>query len=239
MDCEPFDVDPDALVEWFGRQAHWKIETRRGYRNTIRSFYQWAYHAGYLAAPDLRDALPKVRASKPSPRPAPDSVWATAVAEAAPRTALMLRLASVGLRRGEVAVVSTDDVTLTPSGYELRVHGKGNKERVVPIDGELAALLLRGARGHTPMAPRTGWLFPGSDGGHLSPRWVGKLCSTAMPGVWTMHSLRHRCATRAFRGTRNIRAVQKLLGHESVATTEIYTLVEDDEVRAAMMAAIA
>lgn len=239
VDAGPFDLDPDALSEWFGQQDHWKRETRRGYRNTIRSFYQWAYHAGHLSCPDLIEALPKVKASKPSPRPTPDDVWARSIATADRRTAVMLDLASVGLRRGEVAVVSTDDVTLTPVGYELLVHGKGDKERVVPITKDLALLILRGARGHTPLAPRSGWLFPGDDNGHLSPRWVGTLCSRTMPGIWTMHSLRHRCATRAFRGTRNIRAVQKLMGHESVATTEIYTLVEDDEVRAAMMAAVA
>jgi integrase/recombinase XerC len=60
-----------------------------------------------------------------------------------------------------------------------------------------------------------------------------------MPGVWTMHTLRHKAATRALRGARNICAVQTLLGRESVATTEIYTLVDEAEVRVSMNAAIA
>lgn len=235
----PFDVEEDELIKWFGRQKHWANETRRGYRNTIRSFYGWAYRTGRLTTPGLMEALPKVRARKPLPRPAPDEVWDAAITSADPRTALMLRLAACGLRRGEVALVSTDDLTLTPTGYELRVHGKGDKERDVPINDDLAGDLTRGPRGHTLGAPRTGYLFPGADSGHLTARWVGRLCARVMPGIWTMHSLRHRCATKAFRGTRNIRAVQKLLGHESVATTEIYTLVEDDEVRAAMRAAVA
>lgn len=54
-----------------------------------------------------------------------------------------------------------------------------------------------------------------------------------------MHTLRHRFATRAYRGTRNIRAVQELLGHSSIATTQIYTAVDDEEMRAAMLAAAA
>jgi len=48
-----------------------------------------------------------------------------------------------------------------------------------------------------------------------------------------MHTLRHRFATRAYRGSRNLRSVQTLLGHASIATMERYTAVDDDEVRAA------
>ncbi|KAA1251740.1 tyrosine-type recombinase/integrase [Mycobacterium simiae] len=59
----------------------------------------------------------------------------------------------------------------------------------------------------------------------------------ALPEHWTAHTLRHRFTTRAYRGSRNLRAVQTLLGHSSVATTERYTAVDDDEIRAAMMAA--
>ncbi|OBK04066.1 recombinase XerD [Mycolicibacterium fortuitum] len=54
-----------------------------------------------------------------------------------------------------------------------------------------------------------------------------------------MHTLRHRFATRAYRATRNLRAVQMLLGHASVATTQRYLAVDDDEIRAAMMGAAA
>ena len=59
----------------------------------------------------------------------------------------------------------------------------------------------------------------------------------ALPDNWTMHTLRHRFATRAYRGTRNLRAVQVLLGHESIATTERCCAVDDSEIRAAMVAA--
>jgi site-specific recombinase XerD len=67
---------------------------------------------------------------------------------------------------------------------------------------------------------------------------VGKLVAAALGPGWSMHKLRHRFATRAYRhGGRNLRAVQALLGHSSVATTERYTAVDDDEIRAAAMAA--
>jgi integrase/recombinase XerC len=85
--------------------------------------------------------------------------------------------------------------------------------------------------------PVDGWLFPTASDGHLSVHYVGELVDAVLPDGWSMHTLRHRFASRAYRGTRNLRAVQMLLGHESIATTERYTAVDDNEMRAAMTAA--
>lgn len=126
------------------------------------------------------------------------------------------------------------DLTRGPAGAELLVHGKGGKLRVVPLGDGLAAAIVECVCQTDP----GGWLFSGDEDGHLSPRWVGKLMAGALPDHWTAHTLRHRFATRAFRGSRNLRAVQTLLGHSSVATTERYTAVDDDEIRAAMMSAL-
>lgn len=76
-------------------------------------------------------------------------------------------------------------------------------------------------------------MFPNGAGGHLSAGHVGKLVARALPNQWTIHTLRHRCATLAFRGSRNLRAVQTLMGHASILTTEHHTQVTDDEIRAA------
>jgi site-specific recombinase XerD len=122
-------------------------------------------------------------------------------------------------------------------GAQLVVHGKGDKERIVPISESLAEAISRGAAGHTPGAPADGWLFPNYNGGHLTAYHVGALVVRVLPGHWTMHTLRHRAASRAYRGTRNLRAVQQLLGHASVGTTEFYCAVDDSEIRAAMEAA--
>ena len=230
-------VTVKRMKAWFASQTHWERETRRGYRNSAVGFFRWAHAEGYIAT-DIAAELPPISADMPVPRPAPDRVWNRAKMAADPRVMLMLRLAAeAGLRRAEVAQVHTRDLREGFDGPQLLVHGKGARERIVPITDGLAEAIERGAAGHTPGASATGYLFPGAAGGHLSPRWVGRLCADAMPDIWTMHSLRHRFATNAFRGERNLRAVQVLLGHSSVAITERYTAVDDSETRAAMLAA--
>lgn len=233
----PTAITHDDLVSWFGIQQ-WKLETRRSYRSGIRGFFAWATETRHISI-DPAKGLKQVKRDRPVPRPAPDMVWTAARLAADARVTLMLRLAGeAGLRRAEVAAVHTRDLRRGPDGAQLLVHGKGSRERVVPISAELADLIERGAAGHTGGASANGWLFPGQDHGHLSPAWVGTMCSRVMPDVWSMHALRHRFATRAYRGTRNLRAVQGLLGHSSVAVTERYTAVDDNEMRDAMMAAI-
>ncbi|PND58247.1 integrase [Mycobacterium sp. ENV421] len=235
--CAPARVTTAGILAWFGRQS-WSIETRRSHRNTAVSFFGWAHRAGHLPTNPAAE-LPVMRAAAPAPRPAPDAVWSAAIAGADPRVRLMLRLAAeAGLRRAEIARVHRRDLTGGPAGAELLVHGKGGKLRVVPVGEDLAAAIA-GAITLSQLEGihRAGYLFPGAEDGHLTPQHVGKLMARALPDHWTAHTLRHRFATRAYRGSRNLRAVQTLLGHSSVATTERYTAVDSDEIRAAAMAA--
>jgi integrase/recombinase XerC len=237
LGCPPEAVTGELLVDWFGRQTHWALETRRGYRSASRGFFAWAYKTGRVSV-YLGDEISKVRQIQARPRPAPDQAWRTALIAADTRVTLMVRLAGeAGLRRAEVAQVHYRDLIDGVDGAQLLVHGKGGKKRVVPLSDSLAGLLRLGAAGHTPGQPVDGWLFPTGPGGHLTPHYVGELVDRVLPDGYTMHTLRHRFATRAYRGTRNLRAVQVLLGHASIATTERYVAVDDSEIRAAMMAA--
>ena len=143
----------------------------------------------------------------------------------------MARLAGeAGLRRAEVAQAHRDDLIEDLTGWSLIVHGKGGKQRVVPLTDSLATTI----REHP-----AGWLFPGRDNGHLSAGHVGITISRLMPPGWSMHKLRHRYATRGFAGTGNLRAVQVALGHASVATTQRYVAVSSADLRAVSEAAAA
>ncbi|MDO5633275.1 MAG: tyrosine-type recombinase/integrase, partial [Micrococcus sp.] len=114
--------------------------------------------------------------------------------------------------------------------WTVTVIGKGGKRRDVPLSARLA-LALRG-RG-------AGWLFPGRIDGHLSAAYVSKRLSAALGDAGTGHQLRHRFASAAYRAERDLRAVQVLLGHASVATTQLYTAVPDRALRRAVEAAAA
>lgn len=141
LGCPPEAVTGELLVEWFGQQTHWALETRRSARSAARGFFTSAYRVRRVPV-YLGDELPKVRQPKASPRPAPDHAWRTALMAADARVTLMLRLAGeAGLRRSEVAQVHFRDLIDGVDGSQLLVHGKGGKKRVVPISDPLAVLL--------------------------------------------------------------------------------------------------
>lgn len=231
----PRDVTLDQLVRITTAQI-WSNEHRKGVRTSLISFYDCALDRG-LVTDNPAMKLPRVKAGQPRPRPATDEVWREMMEKASPRERLMIRLAGeAGMRRAEVAVSHRDDLIDDPHGSSLIVHGKGDKQRVVPISNSLAEAI----REHCPR----GYLFPSRErwgneiAPHLSPHHVGKMIGALMPPGFSMHKLRHRYATRVYRGSRNILAVQMLLGHVSVATTQRYTACDQDEIRAAAMSAM-
>jgi integrase len=239
INIHPQNLTEADLIGWFAIHD-WAPETRRSYRSAVQAFFAWAVQQGHLPC-DPAAGIPQIKVPTTKPRPASEITYHQALLRADRRTAVMLRLAAeAGLRRAEVAQVHTRDLRRDPGRCQLLVHGKGGKERLVPITDELAAAIGAGAAGHTLGCPSTGWLFPSDKGhGHVNPATVGEVCSAALGPGTTMHQLRHRFASKAYRGTRNLRAVQELLGHANVAVTERYTAVDDDERRAAMMSVVA
>lgn len=221
---DPWAVRLEQLQQFLAAGC-WSPETANSARSTVRGFYGWGVTVGRIdRSPAL--GLDRVKVPTPSPRPAPDHVLARALLAAGERETLMLRLAAwQGLRRAEIARVHSGDVN---DGL-LRVKGKGGKVRLLPLDRRLELQIVAAG----------GWVFPSRRGGHLSADRVGQLMRGLLGGEWTAHTLRHRFASRAYAAERDFRAVQELLGHSSMVTTQRYVAVPSGALAAAVRAAAA
>ena len=221
----PGEVTSAMFAKYSGR-ATWSVNTRKSVHDSARLFYTWAFQTGRVSEAPV---IPGIRKGPAAPHPADDFSYQKGLHSTDRRVWLVVRLAAeAGLRRGEVARVNTSDLIADLTGRSLIVHGKGGKQRVVPISDDLAGAVEDAG---------PGYVFPGRDSGHLSPAWVGKLVGRAMPAGVTMHALRHRFASRAYAASSNLVAVQKLLGHASPDTTIQYIAVPASELRAAALGA--
>ena len=145
--------------------------------------------------------------------------------------AMLELLYATGLRVTELVSLKVEDVDLE-EGY-VRTLGKGNKERVVPI-GEQARDRLKsffdGARGQLLNRKILPWAFPNGRGGRLTRQGFWKIVKrygkqAGIRGHLTPHVLRHSFATHLVERGADLRAVQMMLGHADVSTTQIYTYV--------------
>lgn len=225
MPSGPEDVTTEQIVQAFARQQ-WKPETRKAYRNTISSFFRWLHKSGRRSDDPSLD-VPRVKKPHAHPRPCPDRYIAAAMEKAAAAEKLMIRFgAECGLRRGEIARVHSDDVVADSAGHSLIVRGKGDKQRIVPLPDDLAAIVM----------DANGYLFPGRFGGHVEESYIGDHISHLLPDGYAAHTLRHRFATTAYAATHDLFVVAELLGHESVETTEHYVAMPDGRLREATAA---
>jgi integrase len=221
-------VTEDDLIAHLSK-ASWLPQTRKSHRSSVRSFYGWAYRYGYIT-PDPSLNLRPVRTPVTRPRPAPETNVKRAIMQANPTELVLVLLAGyAGLRRQEIAELRQADVTDC-----LHVTGKGGRQRRIPIHPVLAEPLRAQMARHR----HSQWVFPSRLQPELdrpvSGDWVSKTLKRLLGGELTAHTLRHRFATKAYQGSKDIRAVQELLGHSSPATTAVYTLIEDDALAAAV-----
>jgi len=172
--------------------------------------------------------------------------------------ALFLFMLFGGLRVSEVVTIREDKITIR-DGYPVMVTviGKGNKERQLPLNEELSRAVLAWletkralredddlARKHTRKgreALMSPYLFPGMDGKGFLNKYTVQMKLKAIreehfPGKkLTPHKLRHTFATILYQNKVDLKTIQELLGHASIATTQIYTHVEDAQKREAVM----
>jgi integrase/recombinase XerD len=255
-------ASPDAVLGYLAAR------TRRGRRGdpglapsslrrraaALKGFYRFAYGEGLIAT-DVAAHLDLPRPSRPLPETltvdetrrlleavggddpdAPDAVRASR------DRAILELLYAAGLRISEAVGLDRED--LSTDGAFVRVIGKGDKERLVPvgevaldwlarwIDGPRAALL---ALGHVAPA-RGGPLFLGDRGGRLARQqaWAAVKRAAAAAGLAdrvSPHTLRHSFATHLLEGGADLRIVQELLGHASISTTQLYTHLTGERIR--------
>jgi integrase/recombinase XerC len=246
------DVDLEALRDWL-----WKATQRGDARSTLarraaaaRSFFSWAKEQELIANdPSLRLIAPKRGRSLPTvasqdAMAALLDVQRSAAAGGDPIAlrdhAILEMLYGSGIRVSELCGLDVDDVDL--DRRTARVFGKGAKERVVPFGlpaGEAVAAYLRRARptliARSPAASPA--LMLGSRGGRIGARSVYTLVARVLSpivGADTVgpHALRHTAATHLLDGGADLRAVQEILGHASLGTTQIYTHVSSERLAA-------
>ena len=154
------------------------------------------------------------------------------------RDALLLALLyDCGLRVSELAALRLEQLDL--ESWLIRVRGKGDKERFVPFGAEARAAILgylTRSRGLSPRAVGNGHLFPGARGGHLTRQRAWQIVKSHLVGAGVArsvspHTLRHSFATHLLDNGADLRAVQLLLGHADISTTQIYTHLSQERLR--------
>ncbi|MCO4238747.1 tyrosine recombinase XerC [Pseudarthrobacter raffinosi] len=243
------ELELGTLRRWLGAQSQAGISRATLARRsaTARSFTTWAMReelietdpALRLRAPKAEKSLPGVLQSQQLLRLLNSLEEAAANGSPVPvrNRAMVELLYATGLRVGELAALDVDD--LNPDRRTLRVVGKGNKERTVPYGVPAAVAVddwLRRARpllatGHSGPA-----LFLGARGNRVDQRQVRTVVNALFEALGDTsatgpHALRHTAATHLLDGGADLRAVQEILGHSSLATTQIYTHVSVERLR--------
>lgn len=212
-------------------QPHLSPGTRGTYYAALAAWCSYLSLVGARTDDPMRTLRPP-RAPQWEPRPVETEHLAAMLASRLhPRTRAMVLLAAyAGLRVSEVASVAGPDVD-TLAGF-ITVVGKGRRRRRVPLHDVLVEEAARW--------PRDSWWFPGRHAGeHVRPGSVSDTISDAMrrndlPPTCTPHSLRHWFATTLVEEGTDLRTVQVLMGHASLATTQIYVRVSTAAARDAV-----
>ncbi|MDI9607547.1 MAG: tyrosine-type recombinase/integrase [Atribacterota bacterium] len=151
------------------------------------------------------------------------------------RNYAMVRLMlDAGLRCGEVLNLKTNDVDFQTGKIHVK-QGKGEKDRIVWLNEEALEVLRKWRE----IKPESEYLFTTLQGNPINPRYVRDMVKRKgkQAGITKdvhPHMLRHSFATDLYRESKNLRLVQKALGHSSISTTEIYTHIIDEELEREM-----
>lgn len=220
---QPMKIRATDLVRWIADHEDWSDSTACTYTSYLSAWFKW------LQLTDRREDNPMVKVGAPrlpdrQPRPVSDAdVVALLQTRMWTSTRRMILLALLaGLRVHEIAKIRGEDIDM--SARVLWVKGKGKRLRSVPLHPLLIEMASE--------MPQAGWWFPmrGHEGEHILSKSVSDIIGRTMKraGVrGTPHCLRHWYATTLLDNGTDIRVVQELLRHKSIATTQIYTKVPE------------
>jgi integrase/recombinase XerC len=232
------------LRAWLAKEANDGAgnATRSRHLSAVRSFFRFLARRHEVSNPQLA-LLASPRSKRPLPR-ALSAGQAMSVArdigDASDDTAIQARdvalfslLYGSGLRIAEALALNVTDAPLEGSDAMLRVVGKGSKERIVPVLPAVRAAMTAWLRVHPDRRPGAP-LFLGARGERLNPGVAQRTLRnfrrlTGLPEHATPHALRHSFATHLLAGGADLRAIQDLLGHASLSTTQRYTAVDTSQ----------
>jgi integrase/recombinase XerD len=238
-------VDVALLRDYLAWLAHRGLaaSSRARALAAVRSFYRFLLLEGRIGQ-DPTECLEAPRGWKKLPRSLTGDEVDRLLAHPdrgtriGQRDALLLALLyDCGLRVSELAALRLDQIDL--EAWLIRVRGKGDKERFVPFGEEareaIVAYLAR-SRGRSRRAAGSGFLFPGARGGHLTRQRAWQIVKSHLAGAGVVrsispHTLRHSFATHLLDNGADLRAVQLLLGHADISTTQIYTHLSQERLR--------
>ncbi|MDP5333859.1 MAG: tyrosine recombinase XerC [Paracoccaceae bacterium] len=232
-------ISVSDMRAWMARTRSSDVGARSLARklSAVKSFYRWlAAREGFEPTAVLSTRSPKFQRKLPRPlaedaaRAMIDRVELQARQDwvAARDMAVVTVLYGCGLRISEALSLTGADLPLPPV---LRITGKGGKERVVPVIPAARAAVDRYARLCPHPLEDNQPLFRGVRGGALNPRAIQKVMEQArlqlgLPASATPHAMRHSFATHLLNAGGDLRAIQELLGHASLSTTQAYTAVD-------------
>lgn len=237
-------VDGDIVRRWVAYLMDNNVSARSVNRklSTLKSFYRYLLRVGEIEKDPMRKIIgPKIR--KPIPSFVNDGDMEKVLDEdnfdgtfESVRCRIMLELFYVtGIRRAELIGLKDEDVDF--DAEQIRVLGKRNKQRLIPISHAMRYLLEEYLRiRNSEIENLSGYLFVRNNGEQLYPMMVYRIITNSLRWIPTLskaspHVLRHSFATGMLNNGADINAVKDLLGHSSLASTEVYTHTSFDELK--------
>lgn len=242
--CQLHELDANgcrALVASIGVHRNLSARSCNLYLSVLKSYFDYLYRFGFVAR-NSAAMVPQKKTAKLLPRFISENVMNEVIDNELPssdfessrRRLVVLVLYHCGLRASEVVNLTLQDISITT--HSLRVRGKGNKERVLPFGDELATCLAEYITYRAQCRFFTPYLFVEDNGEKMSCSLLRKIVASVFvkhvgEKLAHPHVLRHTFATALLNNGCSLSAIQAMLGHASISTTEIYTHVSTEHIR--------